>query len=271
MSTRMAAQHLLPGHRRRNRFITDDGVPRGGATAVPFSLDAVAIEDVLVSSNAQPARDADRRDETGRRWREPDLSRTLYSGVGKEILDRVLALAALTALLPVIGVTAVAVRLSLGRGVIFRQVRVGLHGSEFVMLKFRTMACDRRVSDVPYEGCDRRLTHKTECDPRHTALGRFLRRSSLDELPQLVNVLRGEMSLVGPRPEIATVVERYGLRDHPRHRVRPGITGLWQVSEYRGELLHLNMGLDIDYLEQLSLRTDLRILWATVTRGVGGV
>ena len=100
----------------------------------------------------------------------------------------------------------------------------------------------------------------------------MLRRTSLDELPQLVNVVMGDMALIGPRPELETVVEARDLRDHPRHLVKPGITGLWQVSEARGELLHENLHHDETYVRMVSLRTDLRILGRTVVallRGTG--
>jgi len=103
-----------------------------------------------------------------------------------------------------------------------------------VIYKFRTMRPDRRQAVLPYSGPDRRVCHETDNDPRHTPLGRFLRKYSLDELPQLWNVLVGDMSLVGPRPELVEVVERYESWQRERHRVKPGLTGLWQVT-CRGE------------------------------------
>jgi len=111
---------------------------------------------------------------------------------------------------------------------------------------------------------ERRYTHKTEKDPRHTRLGSLLRKSSLDELPQLLNVLTGDMSLVGPRPEILSVAERHNIRSHARHMVRPGITGLWQISELRSELLHENVHVDLDYVRKVTFLEDMRILFATV-------
>ena len=170
----------------------------------------------------------------------------------------------LAVLLPVLLAVAVAVRMKLGKRVIYRQERMGRDGKSFVMYKFRTMHPDRRRVQVPFEGIDRRISHKRDDDPRHTAFGRFLRRSSLDELPQLWNVLKGDMSLVGPRPELPHVVARYEPWQHQRHRVKPGLTGFWQVSERAGGLAYEGVHLDIEYLQQLSLWTDVRVLLRTV-------
>lgn len=185
----------------------------------------------------------------------------------KYAVSRVAAAAALIALAPVFALTALAVRISLGKGgVLYRQERVGYLGSTFTIIKFRSMLPDRRTIDLRAStDDDRRLTHKTDEDPRHTRVGRLLRKTSIDELPQLWNVVRGEMTLIGPRPELASIVERYDLWHHPRHLVKPGITGLWQVSEYREQLLHENLDVDIDYVKQISMRTDLRILRDTFT------
>jgi lipopolysaccharide/colanic/teichoic acid biosynthesis glycosyltransferase len=131
------------------------------------------------------------------------------------------------------------------------------------VLKFRTMRPDRRGQRTPVIE-DRRHTHKSERDPRHTAVGRRLRKWSLDELPQVWNVLRGDMSLVGPRPELVEVVEHYAPWQRQRHLVRPGITGLWQVSK-RGEgLMHLYTDVDLEYVATLSFRRDLGILLRTI-------
>ena len=190
---------------------------------------------------------------------------TLYQRRIKRCLDVAVAGTALVVLSPVFVGTAVAVRVSLGRGVLFRQSRVGYHGHDFEMLKFRTMQPSRRLSQLQFHGPDRRTTHKTVDDPRHTRLGRFLRRSSLDELPQLVQVLRGEMSLVGPRPELSTIVDRHGLRDHPRHTVRPGLTGEWQITHrVNGTHLHECFDDDLPYVRDITLRRDLAVLVRTL-------
>lgn len=194
--------------------------------------------------------------------------RGFYVRVGKPLLDRMLAAVLLGATAPVMAVVAALVWLRIGTPVLFRQRRVGLDGEPFNVVKFRTMAPDRRVGERRTSprgrGSDRRQVHKSDEDPRHTSLGRRLRRWSLDELPQLWNVLRGEMSLVGPRPEMAAIVERYEPWQHQRHLVRPGITGLWQISR-RGEgMMHLYTDIDLDYVATIGLVTDLRILLRTV-------
>jgi lipopolysaccharide/colanic/teichoic acid biosynthesis glycosyltransferase len=188
----------------------------------------------------------------------------VYVRFGKPALDFAggLALTVLTAPI-VLGALAVA-RVLLGRGVLLRQPRVGRDGRVFAMYKIRTMRPDRRLRQLPYEGPERRTLHKRDDDPRHTTFGRFLRKWSIDELPQLWNVVLGDMSLVGPRPELVSVVDAYELWDHPRHRVRPGVTGLWQVSELRAAPLHESVHIDLDYLRDISLGADARILIGTV-------
>jgi len=167
---------------------------------------------------------------------------------------------------PFIVLVALLIRIKLGPGVIFRQQRNGLHGSSFDVFKFRTMLPDRRHPDVPIPISfpDRRRTHKSSNDPRHTNVGRFLRRWSLDELPQLFNVAAGQMSLIGPRPELPSVVTGYEPWQHERHDVKPGMTGLWQVVA-RGEgPMEERTDLDVEYVRSVSLTMDLRILMATV-------
>jgi lipopolysaccharide/colanic/teichoic acid biosynthesis glycosyltransferase len=197
---------------------------------------------------------------------------TWYVRRGKRALDVATATVALVVLSPLLLAATVGVLLTLGRPVLYRQVRVGRHGLPFGVLKFRTMHHDRRGGGERYDGPDRRRDHKSDHDPRHTGFGRFLRRTSMDELPQLWNVLRGEMSVVGPRPEMVAVAERHGLIDHPRHLVRPGLTGLWQVSGDRPGYVHENVHYDERYVQQMSFRLDTRILLQTlgaVVRGTG--
>jgi lipopolysaccharide/colanic/teichoic acid biosynthesis glycosyltransferase len=196
---------------------------------------------------------------------------SFYRSMGKAVLDRTIALVALIVLAPIVLLVALLVRLTLGKGVLYRQVRVGQAGKHFTVVKFRTMHEDRRQrSPENHDGPDRRLTHKTTEDPRHTPLGRVLRRFSLDELPQLWNVLRGEMSVVGPRPELPLVVDRYHQWQHLRHLVKPGITGLWQVSE-RGDLaMHECVETDIEYVRRVSLLTDITIIARTIPAAVRG-
>ncbi|HSK91789.1 MAG TPA: sugar transferase [Euzebyales bacterium] len=191
--------------------------------------------------------------------------RSFYERFVKPLIDRLIALLLLAALAPVLLVTALAVWLSLGSPILLRQSRVGHGGRTFGMLKFRTMRPDRRRGPSPvYSGPERRVTHKSASDPRHTRLGRKLRKSSLDELPQLLNVLRGDMSIIGPRPELVEIVQHYRGWQHARHAVKPGITGLWQVTERpNGGLMHECTEIDLAYIENLSLRSDLSIALKT--------
>jgi lipopolysaccharide/colanic/teichoic acid biosynthesis glycosyltransferase len=161
---------------------------------------------------------------------------------------------------------AVAVRFGLGKSVLYSQQRIGVGGAPFTIYKFRTMRPDRRQSEVELpDDTDRRNTHKDDNDPRHTGFGRLLRKLSLDELPQLINVLRGEMSLVGPRPELVGVAKQRGYLRHVRHEVRPGMTGPYQVSDlrYNGDLRD-GLELDVEYVNSLTFGSDLRFLARTI-------
>jgi lipopolysaccharide/colanic/teichoic acid biosynthesis glycosyltransferase len=176
------------------------------------------------------------------------------------VLDVVISAVALVLLSPLLAVAAVAIRLE-GGSVIYRQRRVGKGGEEFEMLKLRTMVSG---SDPVGVG-----TVVTRDDPRVTRVGRLLRRTSLDELPNLVNVLRGEMAIVGPRPTIPAQVAGYTPRQRRRHEVRPGITGWAQVQGRAGIPWEERIELDIWYVDHRSLLLDLRILartaWLTLT------
>ena len=187
-----------------------------------------------------------------------------YDRYVKPTIDRVAGLILAVIALPILVPVCLAIRIKLGKGVLYKQRRVGRAGVPFTMYKLRTMTPDRRQAFRPYAGPDRRVCHKRDDDPRHTPLGRFLRRSSLDELPQLWNVIRGDMSLVGPRPELPHIVDRYEPWQHERHQVKPGITGFWQLSGRAGGLAYEGVEFDIDYLQALSLRTDLGVLLRTV-------
>ena len=168
---------------------------------------------------------------------------------------------------PLILVIALGLLVTLRRPIIFRQIRVGRNGVPFVLWKFRTMRPDRRKTNLPTP-VERRVCHKSPDDPRHTRFGRALRCTRLDELPQLANVLKGDMSLVGPRPEMTEIVARYEPWQHDRHLVRPGLTGLWQVSVVDEGLMHEHTDIDIEYIQAMDLKTDLRILLAHA-RGPG--
>ncbi|MDQ1727041.1 MAG: hypothetical protein QOK14_1086, partial [Frankiaceae bacterium] len=158
---------------------------------------------------------------------------------------------------------------------LFRQIRVGVGGKEFTLFKFRSMYVDAearleaiRALNVNDDG----LLFKIPDDPRVTTVGRILRRLSIDELPQLLNVMRGEMSLVGPRPPLPSEVEKYGHDVMRRLLVKPGLTGLWQVSGRSDLTWEESVRLDLRYVENWSLTLDLTIIWKTmfaVVRGSG--
>ncbi len=174
--------------------------------------------------------------------------RALVSPFVKRVIDVLVASIGLVVLSPVIAVVAIAVALLLGRPVFFRQERPGLGGQSFELIKFRTMRTG--------PGSDAE---------RLTSLGRFLRSTSLDELPELWNVLKGDMSLVGPRPLLPQYLELYSERQARRHEVRPGVTGLAQVSGRNAVDWDQRFELDVQYVEQASIGLDLRILGRTVS------
>ena len=205
---------------------------------------------------------------------EPQLrlvrARGVYERRFKRPFDLVAGAALSTLALPVVLVIALVVRFKLGSGVFYSQERIGRNGEVFTIWKFRTMRPDRRHRQDTIEN-DRRMQHKADDDPRHTRLGRLLRKLSLDELPQLWNVLRGDMSLVGPRPEIRSVAEARGYVDHVRHEVRPGMTGPFQTSDLRlsGDLRD-GLAVDAEYVQNITFRQDLVYLCKTVTTMLGG-
>ncbi len=181
----------------------------------------------------------------------------------KALFDRVVAAALMVIGLPFYLFISLMIKLDSSGPVLFRQRRIGLNGQEFVMYKYRTM-----YEEVPpYSHCP-----NSHDDPRITKVGRFLRRTSLDELPQLLNVLRGEMSLVGPRPEMPFIVSTYTDVQRQRLKAKPGITGLWQISGDRAFQIHENLEYDLYYISNRSFSLDLAILFHTmfsVLRGTG--
>jgi len=192
------------------------------------------------------------------------MARSIYARLIKRTLDVILTLMLGFVALPLGLVIALMVRIRLGPHVLYRQQRIGRDHRPFTMIKFRTMNPDRRKGLTPFVGVDRRVCHKRDDDPRHTPFGRWLRSTSLDELPQLWNVLKGDMSLVGPRPELPVIVARYELWQRQRHCVRPGLTGFWQISERAGGLAYEAVHIDIDYVRKLSFRTDISVLLRTI-------
>ena len=184
----------------------------------------------------------------------------------KGFFDRAAALVALTVAFPVLLAIAIAIKLDGGGPVFFRQTRVGMSGKEFGVFKFRTMVvnADAMLAQLKAKNETNGLMFKMKDDPRVTRVGRFLRRYSLDELPQLANVLLGQMSLVGPRPPLPREVARYDGDVARRLLVKPGITGLWQVSGRSDLSWEDGIRLDLYYVENWTLTADLAILWKTV-------
>ena len=192
----------------------------------------------------------------------------------KSVFDRVLGGLLLLAAVPLLAVLAAAVALDSPGPVFFRQTRVGIDGRRFTMLKFRSMVQDaeQRLEQLRDLDEGNGVLFKVRRDPRVTRVGALLRRFSLDELPQLVNVLRGDMSLVGPRPPLPEEVAEYDGDAVRRLRVRPGMTGLWQVSGRSDLSWEESLRLDLRYVDNWSMALDLSILWRTwraVVRGSG--
>jgi lipopolysaccharide/colanic/teichoic acid biosynthesis glycosyltransferase len=194
----------------------------------------------------------------------------VYPNLVKPALDRVIGLVLLILFSPVIAVAAFAILVTMGRPVFYSQQRVGLNGRIFRFYKLRTMIADRRTSKLEYIGVERRLTHKSHDDPRVTRVGRMLRATRLDELPQFLNVVKGDMSMVGPRPELPEIVSRYEPWQHHRHIVKPGVTGPWQISDQNGDLMFEHTEIDLAYLEQIGFLKDMGILLRTPAAMLGG-
>lgn len=191
----------------------------------------------------------------------------------KRGFDVVVSLAFLVLFSPLLGLIALAVWIEDGGPVFFAQTRVGKYGREFKMYKIRSMCLDaeKRLPELLVKNRHKEgITFKIKDDPRITAVGKWLRKYSFDELPQLYNVFRGDMSLVGPRPPVPREVARYSLADRRRLAAKPGITCFWQISG-RSEIdFSGQVKLDVDYIEKGGFWTDLRILARTVPAVLSG-
>ena len=195
-------------------------------------------------------------------YQKKNLSRPLYSGF-KRIIDIVLAVPAAIILLPVMIVIALAIRLDSKGKALFAHKRVGKNGKLFTIYKFRTMQKDAKKQA---------FSPTSQSDERITKVGKFLRRTSLDELPQLFNIILGNMSLVGPRPEMEFIVQTYTPIEKARLLVKPGLTGLWQIAGRKDLPLHKNLEFDLYYIENRSILFDFSIMFKTfgvVLRGKG--
>ena len=183
----------------------------------------------------------------------------------KSVIDRLIAVGLLLAAAPLLAATALAIKITSPGPVLFRQTRIGIRGRPFQMLKFRSMVADAeaRRAELMELNDDDGLKFKIRRDPRVTRLGAWLRRFSVDELPQLWNVVCGEMALVGPRPPLPDEVARYDSDAIRRLRVRPGLTGLWQVSGRSDLSWEESLRLDLRYVDNWSFVMDMAILWRT--------
>lgn len=204
--------------------------------------------------------------------RDPAISG--YDRVVKRLFDLLLASITLLLVWPIMLLVALVIKLDSPGPALFVQERIGENGQPFKMFKFRSMVvgAERIDNNVDAPIPDGVIVHKTPHDPRVTRAGQFIRRTSLDELPQLFNVLRGEMSLVGPRPELPWLVEKYESWQRRRFAVPPGITGWWQINGRSDRLMHMHTEDDLYYIQNYSPLLDLQILWRTigvVVRGRG--
>lgn len=192
----------------------------------------------------------------------------------KRLLDLALVAPALVLLAPLFALVALAIRIQDRGPVLYWQRRVGRDGREFAFPKFRSMRVDadalrKRLLSANEHGADG-VTFKMKRDPRVTPVGRWLRRTSIDELPQLWCVLKGEMSLVGPRPPLVSEVARYSLADRERLRATPGLTCIWQVNGRSEVPFPQQVAMDLEYIRQPGLATDIRLLAQTLPAVIRG-
>jgi len=204
--------------------------------------------------------------------RDPALNS--FQRLVKRIFDLIIGSIITIFVLPLFGLIALAIKSDSAGSVIFRQDRVGDNGHVFRMYKFRTMVSNAESLQASVNTTNENgdIVHKSENDPRITRIGRFLRRTSIDELPQLFNVLKGDMSLVGPRPEMPWLVEKYEPWQRKRFAVPQGMTGWWQINGRSNKLMHLNTEDDLYYIQNYSLWLDIYILLKTplvILRGTG--
>jgi exopolysaccharide production protein ExoY len=223
-----------------------------GAGRVPTRSSQFALSEARSAERAQEHRE------------EP------VGGLAKRILDIIVSATALILLSPLMLIVAILVRTTMGSPVVFRQRRVGSNRTTFVCYKFRTMVVDgdrvlrEHLAQDPAAAREWRETRKLQADPRVSCLGHLLRKSSLDELPQLFNVLKGDMSCVGPRPLVEEELANYGQYGRECFRAKPGLTGLWQVSGRSRCSYSRRIALDRVYVRRWSVLLDLAVLVKTV-------
>lgn len=203
------------------------------------------------------------------------FARMAYHAIGKRVLDLALAIPLTVLILPIILVLALIVSRD-GGSVFFGHRRVGKDGKVFKCWKIRTMVVDaerklwEHLEKNPAAAEEWLRDHKLVNDPRTTRIGRILRKTSLDELPQIWNVLRGDMSFVGPRPIVRMELAKYGTHRYTYTSVRPGVTGLWQVSGRNDISYAERVQLDVDYVRSVSLLLDLKLIFKTASVVLGG-
>jgi exopolysaccharide biosynthesis polyprenyl glycosylphosphotransferase len=226
----------------------------------PALLDVAGPRTTIRPTAGLPLLHLDHPEFTGARW------------LIKEAFDRAIAFSVVLLLLPLLVALGLAIRLGDGGPALFRQTRVGKDGKPFAVYKFRTMVVDAEQRKAYLGALNESggVLFKIRKDPRVTPIGRWLRRYSLDELPQLLNVLTGDMSLVGPRPALPSEAAEYGHDMRRRLRVKPGITGLWQVNGRSDLAWDEAVRLDVRYVENWSFVLDLQILWKTFSAVTGG-
>jgi exopolysaccharide production protein ExoY len=206
----------------------------------------------------------------GRNLQRSNYHRGPVGGIAKRAIDIALSLTALVLLAPMMVMVAVVISVAMGGPIIFRHDRIGFNGRMFRCYKFRSMVVDadevlsRYLAGNPSAAMEWRQRQKLQHDPRVGCLGKVLRKSSLDELPQLYNVLRGDMSLIGPRPVVPDELERYGVYAEECLSTRPGVTGMWQVSGRSSVDYSTRVALDRYYVRRWSLWLDLVLLIKTI-------
>jgi exopolysaccharide biosynthesis polyprenyl glycosylphosphotransferase len=184
----------------------------------------------------------------------------------KRLFDLIISIIGIILTLPLMGIIALAIKLDSPGPILFKQQRIGENGRLFTMYKFRSMVQDAetKLDEVIKKTLEGQIVHKAENDPRVTRVGHFLRHTSLDELPQFFNILKGEMSLVGPRPELPWLVDKYEPWQRKRFEVPQGLTGWWQVNGRADKPMHLHTDEDLYYIKNYSLWLDIQILWRTI-------
>ena len=200
----------------------------------------------------------------------PPSPHPVYQATTKRGFDAVAATVVLLLLWPLFLAVAVAIRLDSPGPVIYRQQRVGKDGVPFTMYKFRTMTWDPAHNVRFFIEPDGTIVHKMQHDPRVTHVGAWLRHTSIDELPQLLNIVKGDMSLIGPRPELVEIVATYAPWQHRRHIVRPGLTGWWQVCGRDDRPMEECTELDLYYVDHICPMLDVKILLRTIGEVVSG-